>query len=47
MEEALKKIIIAWDVLPEGHYGMREIEDWLVKHMAPAITNARKVLKND
>lgn len=43
---ALKKIVEAWDSLPEGDYQSRTIEAWLIEPMAPAIAEAREVLKN-
>lgn len=40
---ALRRIVNAWESLPEGNYSPSVIAKWLGK-MAPAINNARKVL---
>lgn len=44
--EALKKIVEAWDSLPMGDYSHKVIASWLINPMAPAIADAREVLKD-
>jgi hypothetical protein len=44
-EQALHKVIDAWEALPGGQlYGPREIEHWMKESLHPAIENARRVL---
>lgn len=40
--DILKKILLAWDHLPEGSYSIKEVQDWLVNDMAPAIAKIRE-----
>jgi len=41
-EAKLKAIVDAWEVLPGGkNYYIREIEEWLINDMKPAIDKAR------
>jgi len=42
--EALRKVVEAWEALPEGHYSPREVERWMHRHMKPAIDAARAAL---
>jgi hypothetical protein len=44
-ERALRSLIKAWDALPGGKYHSPwEVEEWLKKDMAPAVSRGRKVL---
>ncbi|MFA6180470.1 MAG: hypothetical protein WC696_12730 [Candidatus Methylopumilus sp.] len=43
-DKALKKIIKAWEALPEGNYTPRQIERWLCDRMKPAIDAGRAAL---
>lgn len=40
--EDLKKIVAAWEKLPEGYHSPKEVERWLVRHMSPVINKFRK-----
>jgi hypothetical protein len=42
--EALRKVVKAWEALPEGRYSPREVERWLCREMKPAIDAARAEL---
>lgn len=46
MKQALQDIIAAWDVLAEGNYDPRTVEQWLKLQMAPAIDRGRIALMN-
>lgn len=48
VEDALRKVIKAWEELPPGaytgHSGAFEVNNWLKNEMTPAIHAARSVL---
>jgi hypothetical protein len=44
MEDALSKIIDAWENTKPGKTSTDEIQRWLIEDMKPAIDNARKIL---
>lgn len=41
---ALQNLVAAWEVLPNGNYSPRCIEDWLARDMKPAVDAARAAL---
>lgn len=47
LEIALRNVVRAWDVLTEGDYSPRVVENWLQEHMEPPISVARIALKPD
>lgn len=45
MQRALCKVISAWEKLAgPQNYSTREVSDWLIRDMAPAINEARKAI---
>jgi hypothetical protein len=45
-EQDAKDIIKAWEKLPGGkRYSVREVQNWLIHIMSPAINKLRKKLK--
>ena len=42
--EALKRIVEAWESLPEGRYTAKEISIWLLSCMKPTIDKAREII---
>jgi hypothetical protein len=44
LEEALQKVVTAWEELPEGNHSPYAIGVWLADDMKPAINEARQVL---
>jgi hypothetical protein len=45
MRAALTGVIIGWEALAGGRdYSPREVEQWLIEHMKPAINGARAAL---
>lgn len=46
--DALTGVVIGWEALAGGRdYSPREIEQWLIEYMKPAIDKARAALKGD
>lgn len=43
-KQALKKIVAAWESLPEGNHSPRVVERWMREKMKPAIDTCRDVL---
>lgn len=46
-ESALRKVVEAWESLPEGDYSPEVIARWLKRQMKPAIDYARAVLTKE
>ncbi len=47
LEDALGKIIGAWESVSEGHHSIRIMQKWLCDDMAPAMTVARAALAHE
>jgi len=47
LNKTVRKLIRAWESLPEGTYSPRQIQDWLVRKMKPAIDAARKGVSDE
>jgi hypothetical protein len=47
LEEAIDKMIMAWNVLPEGRYNIKIIEEWLSGPIKQAMDNLRKERRQD
>lgn len=47
LEEAIDKMIMAWNVLPEGRYNIKVIEGWLSGPIKQAMDNLRKARRQD
>lgn len=45
--QALLAVIKAWEFLPTGHHSAKKVGDWLRDVMAPAINQAREVVKSE
>lgn len=45
LKKALQDVINAWEVLPGGMYRPRQVQDWLVGDMKPAIDALRSLLR--
>lgn len=43
-KQALKRIVSAWESLPEGHHSPHAVERWMREKMKPAIDACRDVL---
>jgi len=47
LEEAIDRMIMAWNVLPKGRYNVKIIEEWLGGPMKQAVDNLRKARRQD
>ena len=46
MKKAIKKLIKAWESLPQGKHPPKVIADWLKNEMSPAINKLREEIKS-